>query len=94
MQRFSKVVRSALFLIKGLHPGAGNAGSMFSWVPSQNTQNDHIWPKPRFSGPEPGFGPDEVILGCFGVVYTKPGHIWPKPMVLGMGLGQMWSVLV
>ena len=51
-------------LFKGLRPGAGNAGSIFSWVPSQNTPNDHIRPKPRFSGPE-GFEPDEVIFGCF-----------------------------
>ena len=67
-------------------------GRAFSWVPSQNTQNYHIWPKPRFSGPEPGFGPDEVIFGCFGGVCTKRDHIWPKPMVLGpeLGLGQMW----
>ena len=70
-------------LFKGLRPGAGNAGSALSWVPSQNIQNYHIWPKPRFSGPEPGFGPDEVIFGCFGGVYTKRDHIWPKPMVLG-----------
>ena len=41
---------------KGLRPVAGNAGSMFSWVPSQNTQNDHIWPKPRFWARKPGFG--------------------------------------
>ena len=54
-----------LKLFKGLCPGAGNAGSTFSWVPSQNAQNGHIWPKPRFSGPEPGFGPDEVIFDCF-----------------------------
>ena len=70
-------------LLKGLRPGAGNAGSTFSWVPSQNTQNDNISPKPRFSGPEPGFGPDEVIFGCFGGVFTKRDHIWLKPMVLG-----------
>ena len=49
---------TSIITIKGPRPGAGNAGSIFSWVPSQNTQNDRIWPKPRFSGPEPGFGPD------------------------------------
>ena len=57
--------------LKGLRPGAGNAGSIFSWVPSENTQNDHIRPKPRFSGPVPGFGPDEVkshrAVGAGGV---------------------------
>ena len=67
---------------KGLRPGAGNAGSMkrelsggqpsvlnlVSWVPSQNAQDDHIWPKPRFSGPEPGFGPDVVTFGALGSI--------------------------
>ena len=28
---------SSFRLLKGLRPGAGNAGSIFSWVPSQNT---------------------------------------------------------
>ena len=28
--------------------------------------------KPRFSGPEPGFGPDVVIFGCFGKGLYKP----------------------
>ena len=77
------LTRNNQVLFKGLRPGAGNAGSTFSWVASQNTQNDHIWPKPKFLGPEPGFGPDEVIFGCFGGAYTKRDHIWPKSNVLG-----------
>ena len=64
---------------KGLRPGAGNAGSTFSRVPSQNTQNDHIWPKPRFSGPEPGFGPDEAIFGCFGGFTPNVTTSGPNP---------------
>ena len=85
---------AAVEVFEGLCPGAGNAGSMkrepcsgqrFSaqpifLVPSQNTQ---MWPKPRFSGREPGFGPDVVIFNCKPFKTTKNYHIWPKPMVLG-----------
>ena len=64
------------WLFKRLRPGAGNAGSAFSWVPSQNIQNYHIWPKPRFSGPEPGFGSFLVVLEEFTPNVTTSG---PNP---------------
>ena len=51
-----------LWLFKGLRPGAGNAGSIFCWVPSQNTQNDHIWPKLRSAVLE-GFTPNVTTSG-------------------------------
>ena len=34
----------------------------FLGFPLKTPKNDHIWPKPRFSGPESGFGPDVVAF--------------------------------
>ena len=31
--------------------------------PTKTPKDHHIWPKPRFLGPEPGFGPDVVTFG-------------------------------
>ena len=39
--------------------------------------------KPKFSGPEPGFGPDAVVLGCFEKGLHQNFHIWPKPRFSG-----------
>ena len=47
--------------------GLGQMRSFSVQTPSKTTKKGHIWPRPRFSGPEPGFGPDVVVLGCFGM---------------------------
>ena len=39
---------------------------MFGVNPSKTTEDDLIWPKPRFWAREPGFGPDVVSLGVLG----------------------------
>ena len=73
--------------------------------PKKTTASD----KPRFSGPEPGFGPDAVIFGCFGRGLNqkcfrvnalqnkqqRPPHL-PNPgfPAQNLGLGQMWSFWV
>ena len=49
------------------------------------SKNDHIWPKPMFSGPEPGFGPDEVTFGVNPSKNNQNVRHWPENLGLDVG---------